>query len=136
MWWPANPSEWLSVPGLSSAWVAELGGVVVGHVSVVRPANDPVVAALAGVPSDALAMVSRLFVAPAGRGYGLGSALLGAAHDYAATQGLRLMLDVVDDARPAVALYERLGWRLVERRVADWTTPEGHRPPLRVYLST
>jgi len=45
------------------------------------------------------------------------------------------MLDVVDDAGPAQALYERLGWQLVERRLADWTTPAGVRPPIAIYLA-
>lgn len=45
------------------------------------------------------------------------------------------MLDVVEDAGPAVALYERLGWRLVDRRLADWVTPQGHRFPVRIYLA-
>lgn len=37
--------------------------------------------------------------------------------------------------RPAVALYERFGWRLVDRRPANWTTATGARPYLRVYLA-
>ncbi len=45
------------------------------------------------------------------------------------------MLDVVDDRGAAIALYERLGWRLVDRRVADWATPEGHHLPLRIYIA-
>jgi hypothetical protein len=44
------------------------------------------------------------------------------------------MLDVVDDGGPAVALYERLGWQPVDRRPADWTAPDGHRPRLRIYV--
>ncbi len=38
------------------------------------------------------------------------------------------MLDVVDDGGPAVALYDRLGWRMVDRRLADWTTSDGRAP--------
>ena len=100
MVWPADPVSWLSPPGGSAAWVVgptPANGkptVVLGHVCVVRETD--------------VALVSRLFVAPAGRGQGLGDG-------------------------PAVALYERLGWRLVERRPADWTAPDGRRPQLRVY---
>lgn len=43
------------------------------------------------------------------------------------------MLDVVDDGGPAIALYERLGWELVDRRTADWQTPDGRRLPVRIY---
>ncbi len=54
---------------------------------------------------------------------------------YAATQGLQLMLDVVDDGGLATALYDRLGWRVVDHRIADWTTPEGRRLPVLVYVA-
>jgi ribosomal protein S18 acetylase RimI-like enzyme len=76
-----------------------------------------------------------LYVAPTARGGRLGESLIAAASSYAGSQELQLMLDVVDDGGPAVALYERLGWRLVDRRTADWTTPQGIRPPLRIYLA-
>ncbi len=45
------------------------------------------------------------------------------------------MLDVVDDRGAAIALYERLGWRLVDLRVADWATAEGHHWPLCIYIA-
>jgi GNAT superfamily N-acetyltransferase len=78
MWWPADPAEWLSPSGSATAWVAEdpAAGSIVGHVCVVRGVDDPVVASLAGVASDRLASVSRLFVSPAARGRGLAQALL------------------------------------------------------------
>jgi GNAT superfamily N-acetyltransferase len=126
--------SWLSPDGLVEAWVTEHAGAVVGHACVVR-ADDPVVASRAGVPTDRLAGVSRLFLAPAARGQSLGAALLATASAWADGHRLRLMLDVVDDAGPAQALYERLGWQLVERRLADWTTPAGVRPPIAIYLA-
>jgi ribosomal protein S18 acetylase RimI-like enzyme len=55
-------------------------------------------------------VVSRLFVAPAGRGMGLGAALVAAAAAEAVRLGLRAVLDVVTANRAAVRLYERLGW--------------------------
>jgi hypothetical protein len=45
------------------------------------------------------------------------------------------MLDVVEDGGHAFALYERLGWRLVDRRQADWATPRGERLPVRIYFA-
>ena len=135
MWWPADPAGWLSPVRCTSAWVAELGGAIVGHVCVVGGVEDPVVASSAGVSSDRLAAVSRLFVAPAARGRRLGASLLAASSLYASAQGLQLMLDVVDDGGPAAAVYERLGWRLVDRRFAGWTTPRGDRLPVRIYLA-
>lgn len=135
-WWPADPAGWLSPAGWTAAWVAELAGTVVGHVSVVRGVNDSAMTALTGASPDALSAVSRLFVAPAARGQGLGASLLAASSSYASAQGLQLMLDVVDDARPAVALYQRLGWRLVDRRLASGLDDaRGNRLPLRIYLA-
>ena len=135
MWWPADPAGWLSPVGWTAAWVAELAGVVVGHVCVVRGVEDPLVTSLTGAGPDQLGTVSRLFIAPEARGRGLGGSLLTAGSSYASALGLQLMLDVVDDAGPAVALYERAGWRLVDRRLADWTTPQGDRLPVRIYLA-
>jgi GNAT superfamily N-acetyltransferase len=124
--WPTDPAGWLSPAGLVGAWVVEQDGALCGHVSVVRP---PVPEASPGGQAE----VSRLFVAPAARGQQLGAALLTTASSWADAQGLGLSLEVVDDAAPAAALYERLGWRLVERRPATWMAPTGHRPLLRVY---
>ncbi|GAB3536349.1 hypothetical protein GCM10027403_16830 [Arthrobacter tecti] len=36
---------------------------------------------------------------------------------------------------PAIALYDRLGWRGVDHGLAGWTTHEGHRPPIRIYVA-
>ena len=46
-----------------------------------------------------------------------------------------MILDVDEDRGRAVALYERLGWRLADRRQADWVTPRGERLPVRIYLA-
>lgn len=133
--WPADTAEWLTPPGLAAAWVAEHAGTIAGHVGLVRGVEDPVVTALTGAPPHRLASLTRLFVAPAARGRALGALLLAAVHGYAATKGLQVMLDVVDDDGPAPALYDRLGWRVVDHRLADWTTPGGRRLPVLVYLA-
>ncbi|WP_208092386.1 GNAT family N-acetyltransferase [Blastococcus xanthinilyticus] len=137
-WWPADPAGWLDPAGTAAAWVAvDEAGAPRGHVCVVRGVDDPVAAAAAGVPTGDLVAISRLFVDPAvrGRGLGLGTALLAAAQAWAGGHGRQLVLDVVDDGGPAVDLYERLRWRLVDRRQADWITPEGIRHPVRIYLA-
>jgi GNAT superfamily N-acetyltransferase len=110
----------MTPPDLEAAWVLERDGEILGHVCVVRKTGHR-------------AEVSRLFVARAARRQGSGSALLAAATSWATTHGLRLELDVVDDGGPAVELYERLGWLLIGRRTAGWTTPSGIRPVLRIY---
>jgi GNAT superfamily N-acetyltransferase len=133
--WPAGTAAWLTPPGLAAAWVVQHASMVAGHVGMVQGVDDPVVSAVTGAPLARLASVTRLFVDPIARGRKLGAALLETVHAYAATQGLQLMLDVVDDDGPAIALYDRLGWRVVDRRIADWTTPEGRRLPVLVYVA-
>lgn len=135
-WWPAQPAKWLTPANTIAAWVAEGDtGEVEGHVCLVGGVTDPVVAIEAGVPTCSLGMVSRLFVAPSARGRGLGRVLLRALSEHAATERLRVMLDVVDDGGAAIKFYEQLGWRLVDRRVAIWGNLEDLRVPLRIYLS-
>jgi GNAT superfamily N-acetyltransferase len=135
--WPDDPEGWLSPPGLAQAWVAvgeAAGNGLLGHVAVVTGVHDP---AVPDPDGTGLAGVTRLFVAPAARGQGLavGTRLLGAATRWARAQGHRLMLDVVEDGGSAIALYERLGWQLLDRRTADWETVDGRRLPLRIYLA-
>ncbi len=130
MWWPTDPAEWLSPSGCGTAWVAEdpAAGSIVGHVCVVRGVDEPVMASFTGVTTDRLASVSRLFVSPARRGRGLARALLAKVSSWASAQELRFILDVVEDGGRAAALYERLGWRLVDRRRANWVTRPGRTP--------
>jgi GNAT superfamily N-acetyltransferase len=56
--------------------------------------------------------VAGRFVDPAGPGRGTGRLLLDGATTYAAAHDLPPVLDVPDDARDAIAVYERAGWRL------------------------
>ena len=133
--WPADTAAWLTPPGLDAAWLAEHTGMIAGHVGMVLGVDDPVVSALTGAPPERLASLTRLFVAPIARSRKLGASLLDTAQAYAATRGLQLMLDVVDDGGPAIALYEGFGWRVVDHRVAGWATPEGRRLPVLVYIA-
>ncbi|GAA2558051.1 GNAT family N-acetyltransferase [Pseudonocardia hydrocarbonoxydans] len=128
--WPADPAAWLDPPGTTAAWVAELDGTVVGHVCV-APAPDAAVAARTGVPAERLVAVKRLFTTPAARGRGVGAALVGVA---AARAGDGVWLDVVD-GEPAVAFYERLGWRRVGTRPADWVALDGGRRTVHLYVA-
>lgn len=104
-WWPVDPAGWLSPSGCAAAWVAhdDVTGSILGHVIVVHKVEDPMVASLAGVGTDRLAGVSRLFVSPAARGLGLGlgASLLAAVSSWVSAHDLRLMLDAVDDGAPA-----------------------------------
>lgn len=124
--WPQIPRRWLSSPTLVKAWVGESHSRVVGHVALDS--------SLGGAPTTAGTIaVSRLFVHPGSRGNGLSGALLDAVTDFAVDRRLGLVLDVVDDALPAIVLYERRGWVYVDERLADWTRTDGVRPVERRY---
>ncbi len=96
------------------AWVAERDGDVVGNV-VLRtrsaPASSKLAAEALGTEPSELAFVARLLVAPRARRGGLARALLDAALSHGAHLGRAVVLDVVEDDRAAVALYDATGWR-------------------------
>jgi GNAT superfamily N-acetyltransferase len=111
--WPDDPETFVRGDRVLGAWVAQRAGEVLGQVLLRSPGGQAPVrmwCAATGADPAACAVVSRLFVAPAGRGTGLGAALVVAAAAEAARLGLRAVLDVVTANRAAVRLYERLGW--------------------------
>ncbi|WP_407442595.1 GNAT family N-acetyltransferase [Rhodococcus sp. (in: high G+C Gram-positive bacteria)] len=114
--WPDDPVEWLSPADLDTAWIAEQAGRIAGHLALVGR-------------EDAV-WVSRLFVRPEARGSHVGERLLGKARE----RGV-LRLDVIEQSTTAIALYERTGWTLLERRPADWIMSDGTRPIERLYIS-
>ncbi|SNS54554.1 GNAT family N-acetyltransferase [Rhodococcoides kyotonense] len=117
--WPDDPEAWLTPPHIDGAWVAIDSNSVVGQAVVVRR-------------DDAL-WVSRLFVRPSGRGRAVGVSLLEEIRSHAARRVL--MLDVVEQSGAAIALYERSGWTLVDRRPAGWVMADGTRPMERIYAA-
>ncbi|MER6423901.1 GNAT family N-acetyltransferase [Streptomyces sp. NPDC001137] len=122
--WPARPADWLTPRSQLEAWVVELDGRVVGHLSLSWATEVDAAAgawgARAGVGLEATAVVGRLFVAPDARGQGLGAELLDRAVEEARARGLRPVLDVVDSHSAATALYERLGWQLLDVVQQRW----------------
>ena len=135
--WPADPAGFLTSGAQLGAWVAERDGTVFGHVvlSDGRTEIDEL-AGLDVLPDKRFAGISRLFVAPAGQGGGLGRALLDTAVAAAAAAGREPILSVVDDGRDkAVSVYEHLGWRRIATLDADWTTSDGSVPMLRYYVA-
>jgi GNAT superfamily N-acetyltransferase len=70
------------------------------------------------------AELGRLFVHPAARREGTAVSLLAHCRDWAASQGLGLVLEVAATGRtPAMSLYEATGWRHTGTVLADWTGP-------------
>ena len=111
--WPADPPRWLTPDGLLGAWVAEVDGVVLGHIALVMAGEvtSGPWAADTGRPADEAAEVSRVFVAEAAQGKSVGRRLLDAACASAKAQGRHPILGVLDHNRSAIAMYERAGWR-------------------------
>lgn len=150
MVWPRDPVRWLSPAATAHAWVAlaspetgsrpgsaeteaetenatetetEAGAGVLGHVLLLR------------TDTPRTYEIARLFVTPAGRGLGLGSALLETAGVRAAEAGYGLELEVVADERShAIALYERTGWRRTGTVTAEWTRPDGRSVQVHRYV--
>ncbi|WP_328876440.1 GNAT family N-acetyltransferase [Streptomyces sp. NBC_00287] len=122
---PADPAVWLTPPSLLAAWVAVMDGRVVGHVCLSRSgpgdAAPELWSARSGVGADKAAVVNRLFVAPAARGNGIGALLLQRAVAAARELGRHPVLDVVASDTAAAALYERLGWRLLDTVDQVWS---------------
>jgi GNAT superfamily N-acetyltransferase len=132
--WPADPAGWLTPSGLIEAWVAERDGTVAGQVGLSQGDNHPGLVQAVGWPLSEQAEIVRLFVDPDARGAGLGAELLAVASAHAVASGLHPVLEVVDDGGPAIALYERAGWRMIGTDTATWTTPDGAYPGLRYYV--
>ena len=119
-----------------AAWVAELGGRVVGHVAVsrVEPGMEADLwTAGTGRPREELAAVAVLFVDHTVVGRGVGKALLSTAVAAIRASGRRPVLDVVQETASAVELYRRSGWQVVgEGR--PWWLPDDHLPVLFMAL--
>jgi GNAT superfamily N-acetyltransferase len=123
--WPDQPGEWLSHGPLLGSWVAELEGRLVGHVSLSQGGEGDLAPMLwserNGAARAATAVVSRLFVAPQARGRRIGALLIGQAVKEARHRGLHPVLDVVASDTAAAALYERLGWELMDMGEQQWS---------------
>lgn len=133
---PEDLGSFIIHAGALGAWVAISNGHVVGHVALhLRSAQQvtDVAVSATGLDEDRIAMVARLFVAPAARRQGVGRTLLERATDEAMRLGRRAVLDVVEEHRAAIALYEDCGWTLLGR--VNWSLPGGLGLRELVYLS-
>jgi GNAT superfamily N-acetyltransferase len=121
--WPADAAGWLDPPDTIAAWLAEAAGnKLLGHVSLIPDSTGGMV------------KLSRLFVAPQARGGGVARPLMDTAVGWAQERDLDVVLEVYEGT-PAVAVYEALGWRFLNRGPASWTGLGGRRPMLRHYAA-
>jgi ribosomal protein S18 acetylase RimI-like enzyme len=114
-----DPGAWLRSDHELGAWVAEADGIPVGHVALTEPGPGDTAAELwtrlENIPTDAVAVLGRLFVSPAARGQHLGAKLATAATEHAHRLGRRAVLDVMAKDVAAIHTYEALGWQLLGR---------------------
>lgn len=94
------------------AWVAESNGSVLGHISIGQPEKDLAIDLWRELHSgdEAIAVLSRLFVASIHRKRRVSSSLVEVAVTSNAEKGIRLLLWVVVANEAAIRLYDRLGW--------------------------
>ena len=117
---PIPVEEFLVRPTEERAWVAELDGRVVGHVTVGGldgVLRDLFVAALG---TEGLAEVAVLFVAEDILGTGAGGRLLDTAVDWIVASGREPVLDVVPAHARAIAVYRHRGWRVLGETRPVW----------------
>jgi GNAT superfamily N-acetyltransferase len=119
--WMDDPAGWLDPPDPVGAWVAEIGGHLVGHLLLVDVHRSDI---LPG--ADALE-IKRLFVSPSRRGRRIASGLIRKAIDRA---GQRPVVLEVVAGNEAVTVYHRLGWQEITRRRADWPIRPDEFPEL------
>ncbi|MGP8135536.1 MAG: GNAT family N-acetyltransferase [Thermoplasmata archaeon] len=101
-------------PALHAVWAAVEGDRIVG-------------AAAAGVRLPDIWILNGIYVDPDARGHGYGTALTAAAMAAAREMGARPTLYVREDNAPARRIYERLGFRLLDRLA--WIDAGAGRPP-------
>ncbi len=114
-----------------AAWVAELDGRPVGHVSVQRLDDVFTPGRLGeewsrahGLTADRLGILGTLFVDATARRRGVGRLLHDTALVWLRDRGLAPCLDVVPVHAAAVVMYERLGWVEVARVRPSWLPEE------------
>ena len=98
---------------IRQAWVAELDGIIIGHIAVSEGTErDLSVATFRKRHPDesSIAVLSRLFVAPGARNAGAAARLIDTAVASSTKDGTRLLLFVLIANQAAIRLYERLGW--------------------------
>ncbi|KAJ2994994.1 hypothetical protein NUW58_g1401 [Xylaria curta] len=118
----AKSTELLNGQNDDQAWVAEHGGMIIGHVAMNRAVESYVNVALwlEKHPQADVAVLARLFVHPASRKQGAATGLIRAAEAAARSEGRRLLILALVKDQDAIRLYRRLGWEHYATTVFRW----------------
>ncbi|KAI1370719.1 acyl-CoA N-acyltransferase [Hypoxylon crocopeplum] len=106
-----------------AAWVAEVGGIVAGHIALAKAHASNVAVALwwQQHPEDInVAVLGRLFVHPRNRKGGTATRLIDTAVEEARARGQRLLMFALVKDQDAIRLYRMLGWRYFGSTVFRW----------------
>lgn len=125
---PFPVEQFLVRPDEAAAWVAEVEGRVVGHVSVIALDAELGPTFVEAVGTDRLSMVAVLFVGLETLGLGVGARLHDEAVGWIREAGRIPVLDVVPTHDRAVQFYRRRGWRAVGSARPEWLPDD--RPAL------
>lgn len=108
----ARLADWQGDGDREERWRGRLA--IPGSYNIVVVLDGQAVGMASGVPTgqDGVVELISMYVAPAGRGRGVGDHLVRAVEQWARRAGARtLRLAVVDGNRPAWSLYQRHGFR-------------------------
>ncbi len=140
---PVPVEQFLHAEDAEAAWVAEVGGAVVGHVCRLAPLSGFVDAdAMNRACADAhgcdvsdLAWVSTLFVGLDGRRRGVGRRLLDTVVGDIRDSARQPCLEVLEVHPAALTMYEAAGWRTVSTLQPAWLVEAGgHGIDVRVMV--
>ncbi|WP_428408935.1 GNAT family N-acetyltransferase [Hyphococcus sp.] len=95
-------------------WLAEKGGELVGCAAMIDRGGR--------------GQLRWVLVSPAARGTGLGGELVNRAMDYARNEGLaEVYLETTTGLAASMAIYEKLGFRIVSEEPLDHWNAAGHK---------
>ncbi|MCX5398167.1 N-acetyltransferase [Streptomyces sp. NBC_00102] len=121
-----DPEAWIASKDVLTAWVAQSGSAIVGHVAVMKPQGEAAEMWMrqSGDDGSHVGVLARLFVVKAARKQAVGEQLVNTAVTFARAQQLRLVLDVMAKDVAAIRLYERLGWHKIGETIHHFGASE------------
>lgn len=122
----STAAAFLSPQGIVQSWVAIQAGIVVGHIAIITGAQGcrPAVRAWVDLPDskgdiEHTVVVARFFIRKHARNQGLGRKLVEHTCEWAQTNNMKIVMNVIDKDVGAMRLYEKLGFRRIGEGVYE-----------------